>query len=288
MKKILWIIRQKGEGMGTKDLASIQKISPRWVRHLLKEYQTTGRILLKRAGRKRKPLPLEDIKLILTEHLRNSGALILEKRIYAKHHKHIPHNTIHMVLKYAGYAQTDPKKQKRRKWVRYEREHSLSLVHTDWHESRVVPGKQLIAYLDDASRFILAIEEMDHATAENAIQVLRKVVQFARPYGGIRQLLSDNGSQFLNQFDQELATQRIEHVHTRVHHPQTNGKMERFFGTYEKKRGMFKSLEEFVQWYNTDRLHMSLKMHYAETPWEAFRRKMEPCVYLGWVKEWFA
>ncbi len=38
----------------------------------------------------------------------------------------ISHNRIHMYLKAAGLAQEDLKKQKRRKWVRYERKHNLS------------------------------------------------------------------------------------------------------------------------------------------------------------------
>jgi transposase InsO family protein len=284
-KKILWILRWYRNGMSTHDLSLSQNVSQRRIQQLVKTYRLTGRILLKRPGRKRIALPLEDIRLILSEHPRNSGAVILERRIEAKHHKHIPHNRIHMVLKHASYAQDDPRKQKRRKWVRYEREHSLSLVHTDWHESRAVRGKQVIAYMDDASRFVLAMDEHDQATTDNSLKTLHKAVQVAQPYGGIRQLLSDNGSQFQNEFNKNLSN--IEHVYTRVHHPQTNGKMERFFRTYEEKRGRFASLDAFVTWYNTDRLHMSLKMHYAETPSEAFRRKMDPGAFLGIVKEWF-
>lgn len=286
-KKTIWILRAKGRGYTKKQVAAIYKISPRWVQHLWSEYRRTGHIHHKPVGRPRKPIPLDRIKLILQEHPKNSGAVMLEKKLFAMHKIRIPHNTIHMVLKHAGCARDEPKKQRRRKWVRYEREHSLSLVHTDWHESKAVPGRQLIAYLDDASRMILAIDEYDHAITENAVKTLQKAVVFAQPYGGIRQLLSDNGSQFLNAFNEELGKQGIEHLYTRVHHPQTNGKMERFFQTYEKKRGMFKTLEELVHWYNQERMHMSLNMRYAETPAQAFIRKMDQTVWMGMVKEWF-
>jgi putative transposase len=37
-----------------------------------------------------------------------------------------------MYLKAQGLAQEDEKKQKRRKWVRYERKHSMSAGHIDW------------------------------------------------------------------------------------------------------------------------------------------------------------
>jgi putative transposase len=39
-----------------------------------------------------------------------------------------------MYLKAQGLAQENQKKQKRRKWVRYERNHSLSAGHIDWND----------------------------------------------------------------------------------------------------------------------------------------------------------
>src|SRR5208337_3732844 len=71
-------------------------------------------------------------------------------------------------------------KQKRRKpWIRYERAHSLSLVHTDWHHCE--NGKYLCAVLDDASRKILAAGEFDNETTENAIAILKKAYDECKP-----------------------------------------------------------------------------------------------------------
>jgi len=298
-KKIKWILRWKEKGLNNKDISVAQNISPRWVRHLYSQYRNHGRIVVKRPGRKRKPIPLDDIKLILKEHPMNSGAVILEQRIHGKYHKHIPHNTIHMVLKHSGYAKDSPNKQKRRKpWIRYEREYSLSLVHRDWHESKNIPGKWVIVYEDDASRMILAMDEWDNANTENSIATLKKAIKAAEPYGGIKCILTDHGTQFVtnkqnrkgnsrSEFQRFLDRHGIGHILGRVNHPQTNGKIERFFQEYKKKRSKFKTLDEFVEWYNTDRLHMSLKMHYAETPYQAFIRKMEPAVWLGKARGWF-
>ena len=285
-RKILWILRWKNR-MSTKDIALFQKVTPRRIQQLCREYRNKGQIILKRPGRPVKPIPIDNIKLILIEHPKNSCARIMERKILAKHNIHIPHNTIHMVLKQAGYAKDDPKKQKRRKWVRFEREHSLSLVHTDWHESKAIPGKQVIAYLDDASRMILAMDEWDNASTENAVKTLKKAMQFANQYTGIKQILTDNGSQFQVEFDGVLKKCRIEHVLSRVNHPQTNGKIERFYQTYGNKRLRFRTLDEFVNWYNRERMHMSLNMRHAETPWEAFIKKMEKGLWIGFVKEWF-
>lgn len=286
-KKIRWILRWKGRGLTNKELADSQNVSPRWIRNLYSQYKGHGKIFVKRPGRPRKPIPLDHIKLILKEHPGNSGATILEKTIQAKHKIRIPHNTIHKVLKMAGYAKDEPNKQKRRRpWVRFERKHSLSMVQTDWHESKAVPGKQLITYLDDASRKVLAIGEYDNATTENAVKTLKEAIKAAEPYGGIECILSDNGSQFLDEFNKALETYGIKHIYGRVKHPQTQGKMERFHQTYNQKRSRFKTLEEFVKWYNEQRAHMSLKLRYAETPSQAFIRKMEPGVWLGKVR-WF-
>jgi len=287
-RKIRWILRAKDRGYTKKEVAQIYKINPRWVQKLWSEYRRTGHIRIRLVGRPRKHIPLDQIKLILTEHPRNSGAKILEKKIFAKHKIRIPHNTIHMVLKQAGYANDEPNKQKQRKpWIRFERKHSLSLVQTDWYESKNIPGKWMIPFLDDASRKILSIDEYNNPTAKNAIKTLRKAIKVSLPYGGISAVLSDNGSQFLEQFDNELDKHNIKHIHSRVKHPQTTGKVERFNQTYKKHRSKFGSLDEFKEWYNEERMHMSLNMRYAETPSQAFIRKMEPAVWLGKARGWF-
>ena len=296
-KKIRWIIRWFNRGKPTRELADIQRVSQRRIQQLIKEQRDTGRIVFRMPGRPRKPIPLEDIKLILSEHPRNSGAVMLEKTINAKHKKHIPHNIIHMVLKAAGYARDEPKKQKRRKWVRYEREHSLELVHTDWYETKTEPKKHVIAYLDDATRTILACDEYDKQNSANTIKTLMKAILFAKPYGGIKAILTDRGSEFCpvkqdkkgrakSEFQEFLEKHGIKHIVGRVKHPQTNGKIERWYQTYGKKRFKFESIQEFLKWYNEERAHMSLKLHYAETPYEAFIRKMEPAVWFRDVR-WF-
>ena len=63
-----------------------------------------------------------------------------------------------------------------------------------------------------------------------------------------------------------------------VKHPQTNGKLERFFGEYKRHRHAFSSFEEFIEWYN-DRPHGSLEFERFETPEKAFRRKMPQEAY---------
>jgi putative transposase len=67
----------------------------------------------------------------------------------------------------------------------------------------------------------------------------------------------------------------IKPILARVKHPQTNGKLERFFGEYKRHRSAFFSFEGFINWYNyNDRPHGSLNFQSLETPKKAFRRKM--------------
>ena len=42
----------------------------------------------------------------------------------------------------------------------------------------------------------------------------------------------------------------------------------------EQKIGLFKSLDEFVYWYNYVKPHMSLNFDELETPYQAFLRKL--------------
>jgi len=62
------------------------------------------------------------------------NALTLERVLRDTYGVKLPHNRIHMILKEAGRALPQPGKQVRRKWVRYEREHSMSLWHMDWKQ----------------------------------------------------------------------------------------------------------------------------------------------------------
>ena len=56
---------------------------------------------------------------------------------------------------------------------------------------------------------------------------------------------------------------------------ETNGKVERFFGSMQVKLHMFGSIGEYVEWYNTEKPHMSLDWNRLETPEQAFYRKWD-------------
>ncbi|MBI2648675.1 MAG: hypothetical protein HYW93_03365 [Thaumarchaeota archaeon] len=58
-------------------------------------------------------------------------------------------------------------------------------------------------------------------------------------------------------------------------HPQTNGKIEKFFDIFEKKMKFFSSIDEFFEWYNCDRPRRAFDLSKLETPVQMFYMKME-------------
>jgi hypothetical protein len=69
----------------------------------------------------------------------------------------------------------------RKPYIIYEREHSLSAVHLDWHTSK--NGKEVCVVLDDSLRFILAGGEFDGATGGTSIELVRKVLEDYGKFG---------------------------------------------------------------------------------------------------------
>jgi len=242
--------------------------------------------ILAKPGRPSRSITKEEISAVVGIYKEYPcSAVVLETILENRHGIKIPHNRIHKILKNHRLASNDTNKQRRRKWVKYERTHSMSLWHTDWYliEDDRWSGKWLIAYLDDASRFIVGYGIFDEATTENAISILDDCIN---RYGKPLELLTDHGSQFyanfggmkadgMSKFQQYLIDRKINHILGRVHHPQTNGKIERFYETFQSKIQHFNSMEEFVIWYNTKRPHMSLNWDQLETPVQAFYKKRD-------------
>ena len=70
-----------------------------------------------------------------------------------------------------GWVVPNPRKQRRRRYVRYERSHAGSLVHGGFHRTSEA-HPHCILWMDDASRMILAGGEFSEATAKAAITTL--------------------------------------------------------------------------------------------------------------------
>jgi putative transposase len=274
-RKVRWIIKHYREGMSVYYISKVQSITARHVRRIIKRYSDSK---LYKVGEEYKRAPgrlLQDIdekeRLLVLNRFENNPncATVMEKVIEVEDGIHIPHNRIHRILAEAGKVEFVDKKIRRKNWVRYERRHSNSLWHTDFCE---IGGKHVIAYIDDASRLITGYGIFNAATTENALLVLRAAVKL---YGTPKQIMTDHGSQFCAneekeyRFTETLKEMGIKHIMAKVKRPQSNGKIERFFGTLKRLLRHFNSdLDRSIICYN-NRYHLSLEM----SPMKAFELK---------------
>ena len=74
-------------------------------------------------------------------------------------------------------------------------------------------------------------------------------------------------------FEKELNSLGIELWTSRRNHPQTNGKMEKWFDTMKKRLNKHpdETVQEFVRWYNEERIHHALSY---KTPQEVYTEKL--------------
>ena len=276
--KLVETLRVLNDGASKYQARKIAGITKQRVYQVWNDYNKTGEIPVigKKVGRPKRPITEEERTLVKEAYkLYRLSADALERLIFRDKGKHIPHNHIHRILIELGYAEVGKPGIKRKiNWIRYERKHSLTAVHIDWHQ-RPDDGPWAFAVIDDASRKMLALVECGNPTTEKSIEGMEE----ALTHGKILQCIMDHGSQFVSNiggdslFQAFLAKQEIKPIFCRIKHPQSNGKVEKWFDTYERHRDAFINKEEFLEWYNEIRPHRSLNWTDLETPNQAFERK---------------
>lgn len=186
-----------------------------------------------------------------------------------KYNWYVSKNTIWRLYKEYGLSRLRYKK----KWERYPQRYAKSYpgervqIDVKFIDKAVGHGKRHYQFtaIDDCTRYrVLRI--YDHNGVKSAtdfVNQVREVLPFA-----IKQIQTDNGSEFSEGFSWHLEDLGIEHRHTRVRHPEENGKVERSHRTdgeefYSVNR--FVSIKHCMQllksWekeYNYERPHMSL------------------------------
>jgi|TARA_B100001971_G_C18255246_1_gene581526 transposase InsO family protein len=276
IKKKLWIIQQKEDlGISIKEIADSQKISRRTVERLLKMYHDKGIKALehKKIGRPEEQLSLE-IRQRIIELKKESHGIRRTEGLLKLKGLHVSHNKIHRLLTRLGMVDHEPKKGRRKNYIRRERKHSNSLWQTDfcWIEKLEC---WLCAWLDDHSRFVPVADYFTEATTENVISLFEKG---AKKFGYPKQTLSDRGTQFYPnlgetcRFLEHMKNQNVNHIFASIKKPTTCGKLERFWGTHNTERWKFSSLKKFLDYYNCKRPHMSLDYL---TPYNVYMRDMK-------------
>jgi transposase InsO family protein len=179
--------------------------------------------------------------------------------------------TVNNILKRNGLISPEAS-QARRAFKRFEREHSNDLWQADFKgDILMADGNKCypLGIIDDHSRYALLIEPK-----HNQKGVLYNFIQTFQKYGLPQSILTDNGSTFAGfnrgytQFERALMDQDILPIHGRVYHPQTQGKIERFYRSMVDELLKFHRLQNFAeaielleQWrliYNHERPHEAL------------------------------
>ena len=271
-------MKQYKKGISSPKLALIQRINRRAVYQIVDKYKQFGWDGLKdhKTGRRETILNQNLVIIILDLRQRfGYGACRIEQVLKRKGFA-VSHRQIEKVLIRNGKIIPNPKKQKPRKWVRYELPNPNDLWHTDWSYDPFT-GRNLSVYIDDRTRLITSFGLFKSASTKNSIALLKSGIA---EYGKPKAVMTDHGSQYYanipgakqenTQFRQTLDPLSIKHCLARVNRPQTNGKVERFFLSYKQEfiTETFTNIKDYVRHYNEKRPHMSLCYKTPKEVWD--------------------
>jgi len=128
----------------------------------------------------------------------------------------------------------------------------------------------IIGFIDDYSRYIVGHGLFRSQTADRVMELYRNA---AATYGIPKEMLTDNGRQYASwrgtsKFGKELRRDKVHHIRSQPHHPQTLGKIERFWKSLKEEyldRARFDTFEEaqerltfWVKYYNYKRPHQGI------------------------------
>jgi len=182
--------------------------------------------------------------------------------------------TVRRVLKQEGLAASKPRARAKPqpRGHRFERAEPNQLWQSDLFTFLLRKHERVYvaAFLDDHSRYLVSLALAHHQKSSLVLEALARGIA---EYGAPREILTDQGRQYTSwrgntEFEAELKRHGIRHVKSRPHHPQTCGKIERFWKTLWEELlsctvfADFTDCERrialFIQHYNFQRPHQAL------------------------------
>lgn len=181
---------------------------------------------------------------------------------------------VRRVLHEAGLMEPapEPRWDRQRPARRFERAEPNQLWQSDIFTFLLRRHERLYltAFMDDHSRFIVSHALAHHQKSTLVMEALERGIA---AYGTPREVLTDNGRQYTawrgtTVFEETLRREGIAHVKSRPQHPQTLGKVERFWKTLWDEflsRTVFADFDDcarrlklFIDAYNFQRPHQAL------------------------------
>ena len=200
--------------------------------------------------------------------------------------------TTYRVLKSAGLLNRWNKVKKSSKGNGFNQP---TAPHQHWHTDIKYVNYRgtflfLISVIDGYSRFIVHHElrqHMEEFDIEITIQRALEKYPTSKP-----RIISDNGPQYISKdFAKYLRFVQLQHIRTSVAYPQSNGKIERYHRTIGeeclRKKSLInlddarKQIADFIDFYNTKRLHSSL---YYLTPEDFLMDRVEDKLRIREIK----
>jgi transposase InsO family protein len=278
------VVQRWNNGWKVIQIAKRFNVSTKTIYNILNRFKLEGVFGLqdRKPGILRTPLnPHFYANIVLLRKNNGWGACRIEKHFKKKGFL-VSHNKINQVIAYEKLTRKKLGKRERPKYVRYQVDNCNDQWNIDWSIDPV-SKKYLFAILDDRSRFIVFAGLFNSASAENSAIGLEKAIN---TYGAPKEIVSDNGSHFKTPHSERISGVKevvkplrlveekyvIKHIFIRAYHPQSNGKIERWFGSYKGElplmgREDLYDCMTYVHFYNFERIHQSLDY---DTPAEIY------------------
>jgi len=289
------------EGRSYGEVARSHGVSKSWVAKCVWRFRAGGYEAIKPRSKRaahipnRTPAGLEDeiirLRKRLVEDGFDAGAETIAHHLSLIHDKVPAVSTIHRVLVRRGFVVPQPQKRPRSSWIRFEAGLPNECWQSDVTHWRLSDGTEveIINFIDDYSRVIVAAKAVSVATAPAVLRVLHEA---ARTWGFPASLLTDNGAVYTASYrggrsamESELLALGITFKHSRPYHPQTCGKVERLHQTLkaflakqdppENLEALQRQIDRFTDYYNTVRPHRSRDRMTPKTAFDA-RDKAKP------------
>jgi transposase InsO family protein len=265
-----WCIRRHGEGVSAVEIYTTAQIPRRTFYDWLRRYRLQGLEGLEPKSRRPHAIdrtPTEIVDEIKAVRVRTGWGPQKIAGYLRTRGRPVGHMTVYRTLLASGFNHPLTKPRMKRTYRRWQRIHPNSLWQCDL---KLVPPRWLVGILDDCSRFVPGSDLFNEGTAENVIWLWDRAIH---EYGKPREALTDHGSVFWSvrkgesSFDRYCQQQGIKHVMGGIGKPTTQGKIERWFRTYDLEHHRFPLHRKFVHYYNWERPHMALNY---STPAEVY------------------
>jgi transposase InsO family protein len=225
-----------------------------------------------------------DRRLWLAKEGLDNGPATIAWHLEQEGHRPPAVSTIRRILHAQGLIEPEPRKRPRSSYRSFVAAQPNECWQSDFTHWPLADGTdvEILNWLDDHSRYLLGCTV--HAPVTGAI-VVDAFVQVSNDHGLPASTLTDNGRVYTarhgggcNAFEYLLAAMRITQKNGRPHHPQTQGKVERFHQTLKKWLTrqppattipeLQTQLDTFRTTYNEHRTHRALN---RKTPGQTYR-----------------